>query len=411
MKDSPNKKRDLMRIYDKDELTPLERLQTVIRLQEPDRVPLSFMLYYFAPLHAGVKMSRYMTDPATYMEVMRNIWKELGPWDIYYNINPYSRLIYSLVLMMKTLWPGLELEENEIAKFDEIAYMTSGDYDQILRIPRFLADFIFRRNMLRRFCQEAVNQGTIRLTVNLLTNMYSQLRFWKKDFKWWRQQGAVVQSGYQAEMPFDTLSQARTVINFSLDLVRHPGKIKKAAEHLSYSFATQAITFAKRTGVPVVQCYCHRTSNDFISPQQFEELVLPGMEIVVNRIVEAGMTPILHCDGDWLRNLKSMRKLPAKKIILQLDGHTDIFRAKEEIGDCMCIFGDVPAAMLAAGSPNEVEEYCHRLIEEIGKGGGFILASGCEVPPNAKMDNLKAMVRAVKKYGYLKRHKNPVQEN
>jgi uroporphyrinogen decarboxylase len=66
----------------------------------------------------------------------------------------------------------------------------------------------------------------------------------------------------------------------------------------------------------------------------------------------------------------------------------------------MCIYGDVPADMLALGSPAEVDEYCHRLIEEVGKGGGFILGTGCELAPNAKPENVKAMFKSVVKYGY-----------
>jgi uroporphyrinogen-III decarboxylase len=83
-----------------------------------------------------------------------------------------------------------------------------------------------------------------------------------------------------------------------------------------------------------------------------------------------------------------------------MDGMTDIFRAKEEIGDHMCIFGDVSASRLVMGSPQEVDEYCHRLIEEVGKGGGFILAGGCEIPANSRPENLKALINSVYKYGY-----------
>jgi uroporphyrinogen-III decarboxylase len=184
-----------------------------------------------------------------------------------------------------------------------------------------------------------------------------------------------------------------------MDLLRDPERIRRAANHLSPSFANIAILIARLTGVPRVQCYCHRSSNSFISPQQFETLVLPSMEIVLHRLIEAGLTPILHCDGDWLKNLPAMRRLPAGKIVLQLDGLTDIVRAKEVIGDRICLFGDVPPAKLATGSPAEVEAYCHRLIEKVGRGGGFILAGGCEIPPNAKPENLRAMVRAVRRYG------------
>jgi uroporphyrinogen-III decarboxylase len=96
----------------------------------------------------------------------------------------------------------------------------------------------------------------------------------------------------------------------------------------------------------------------------------------------------------------TLRRLPAGKIVLQLDGATDIFKAKEEIGDRMCVYGDVPAGLLALGSTQEVDEYCHRLIEEVGKDGGFILAAGCEIPYNAKPENLKIMCQSAYKYGY-----------
>jgi uroporphyrinogen-III decarboxylase len=116
--------------------------------------------------------------------------------------------------------------------------------------------------------------------------------------------------------------------------------------------------------------------------------------------VAAGINPILHCDGNWDLNLETLRELPAGNVVVQFDGASDIFKAKEVIGDRICIYGDVPADLLALGSPSEVDEYCHRLIEEVGKGGGFILGTGCELAPNAKPENVKAMFESVVKYGY-----------
>jgi uroporphyrinogen-III decarboxylase len=54
--------------------------------------------------------------------------------------------------------------------------------------------------------------------------------------------------------------------------------------------------------------------------------------------------------------------------------------------------------MLCLGSVSEVDEYCHRLIEEVGKGGGYIMGAGCEIPPNARPENVKAMIDSVNKY-------------
>lgn len=75
------------------------------------------------------------------------------------------------------------------------------------------------------------------------------------------------------------------------------------------------------------------------------------------------------------------------------DGTTDIFRSKEVLGGHMCQMGDVPPGLLSQGSPDEVYRYCTKLIQELGPDG-FILQSGCDIPTDAKLRNVQAMVRA-----------------
>ena len=60
----------------------------------------------------------------------------------------------------------------------------------------------------------------------------------------------------------------------------------------------------------------------------------------------------------------------------------------------MAILGDVPAPLLSLGKPEEVTAYCQKLIDVVGEGGGFILGSGCGVPYDAKIENVRAMVKA-----------------
>ena len=387
-------------IHPGDRMTAEERLQSVVRLDQPDRVPLSMMLYYYGPFHTGDRMSDYMAQPEVYRRVCRRLYEDLGPWDIYYNINPVSRLVLSFVMMMRYLYPGVELEDNVMSQVQEIEYMLPEDYDTILRSNYFSADLVFRVRMMSRFCKDAEGVPPHRLVLRLARDMVRQKRFWDRDRAWCAENGLAVQMGYQAEMPFDTFSMARTIAPFSIDLFQRKEKIRRAALRLSPGFAETCIRIARWMGVPRVQCYCHRTSNSFLSPRQFEDLAFPSLEEVVCRLIDAGITPILHCDGDWMKNLPVLRRLPRRRIILQLDGLTDIFLAKQEIGDHMCLFGDVPAEMLTLGGPAEVQEYCHRLIEEVGRGGGFILAAGCEVPYNARAENLRAMVDAVRDHGY-----------
>jgi len=77
---------------------------------------------------------------------------------------------------------------------------------------------------------------------------------------------------------------------------------------------------------------------------------------------------------------------------------TDIFRAKKILGDNACIAGNVPASLLCTGKPEEVKEYCRRLIEVCGEGGGFILTGGASIDKGPAA-NMHAMTEAVMEYG------------
>ncbi|RMD82357.1 MAG: uroporphyrinogen-III decarboxylase, partial [Candidatus Dadabacteria bacterium] len=67
-----------------------------------------------------------------------------------------------------------------------------------------------------------------------------------------------------------------------------------------------------------------------------------------------------------------------------------------QLGGHLCLKGDVPASLLSVGSPEDVADYCHRLIEEAGASGGFILSSGCSVPAAVRPENFRAMLEAAR---------------
>jgi len=71
---------------------------------------------------------------------------------------------------------------------------------------------------------------------------------------------------------------------------------------------------------------------------------------------------LLHCDTNWTRAFDLFKRLPPRSCILELDGDSDIFKAKEALGDHLCIMGDVPAYLLAFRSKDEALAYCRRLI-------------------------------------------------
>jgi uroporphyrinogen-III decarboxylase len=117
-------------------------------------------------------------------------------------------------------------------------------------------------------------------------------------------------------------------------------------------------------------------------------------------MVEVGITPVLHWDQDWTRDLVRLQELPAGKCILNPDGMTDVKKFKELVGDRMAMMGDVPAAMFAAGTPDDVHKYVRELIDLFGNTG-LILCPGCDAPINTKPENMEAFVAAAREYGQV----------
>jgi uroporphyrinogen decarboxylase len=54
--------------------------------------------------------------------------------------------------------------------------------------------------------------------------------------------------------------------------------------------------------------------------------------------------------------------------------------------------------LLNTGTADDVDEYCRKLIETVGKGGGLILDGAAGIPDEARPDNVKAMAQSVRKY-------------
>jgi uroporphyrinogen-III decarboxylase len=102
------------------------------------------------------------------------------------------------------------------------------------------------------------------------------------------------------------------------------------------------------------------------------------------------------CEGAYGDRLEYFLELPKGKVVAHFD-LTDMFKAKEVLKDHVCIMGNVPSSILQVGSPQDVEEYCKKLIKVCGKGGGFILTNGSSID-EAKSENIRAMVESAKKY-------------
>jgi uroporphyrinogen-III decarboxylase len=138
-----------------------------------------------------------------------------------------------------------------------------------------------------------------------------------------------------------------------------------------------------------------------MSPKQFETFYWASFKKVIDAVIKEGIIVSAFAEGGFNSRLETINVFPKGSVHWWFD-QTDMASAKQILGDKCSIQGNVPVSLLVTGKPKEVKEYCRRLIEICGKGGGYILSAGAQAD-EAKMENLLAMAEAAREYGvYVK---------
>jgi uroporphyrinogen-III decarboxylase len=182
-----------------------------------------------------------------------------------------------------------------------------------------------------------------------------------------------------------------------LDMYRRPDRLLAACDCLLGKTLSRPLPPPNEYGNIRLFMTVTRGSCDFMSKKQFDTFYWPTFSKLVRTLIDQGGTPCIFFEGDFTSRLEYLLEFPKGKILARLDT-TDIFRAKEILKDHVCIEGNVPCSLLQIGSVQEVKDYCKKLIDVVGKGGGYILgprSSTDEVKP----ENLKAMIEFSKEYG------------
>ena len=135
-----------------------------------------------------------------------------------------------------------------------------------------------------------------------------------------------------------------------------------------------------------------------MSIPQFEKFYWPQFRDMVMELIDDGFTIFVFFEGVWDKRLEYLREFPRGKVT-GLFQSSDIFKVKEILGDTMCILGGMPVSMLTGGSVQQVREYTHKLCEQVGKGGGYIMTTGTLELEGCNPDLVKAWVDATKEYG------------
>ena len=373
-------------------MTPMQRIEAAIQLEPVDRIPCAPLMDIFFPAkYKGFSVVDAIRDWKKGFYSIVDVFEEVEGWDGMiqpgYSM-PATPHVYSSggIALGKNLFPGTDLGKDDSPQFYETEIVNREDYEDIIN----LGWKGFRTKHQQRY-NSTDEEQTLKWT-------QKQMERYKTELNFWREKGIRTLCGAITSSPLMILSTSRTLLGVTKDIYEIPDKLQAAMDAMVDDLISDAIEATQLSGQPGVFLIMERGGGFYYPLNIYERFEYPYMKRMVEGFAAEGILTVMHLDQDYTLNLPYFKDLPAKMVIVELDSMTDIFKAKEILGGHLCIAGDVPAALSSLGTPEEMQAYCSKLIDIVGKDSGFILSTGCTCPIDCRMENFKAMVNTAKSH-------------
>lgn len=380
------------------------------------------ILVFFAAKYGGITIYDAYYDAEKWKTANKKAVLDFQP-DVHHSLMFYSRQALEAVGSKIYSWPGHGVDANHSAQFIEKERMKPEEYDVFIADP---TDFIIRTYLPRimgaaapfaqlphlslltslaggvgvspffgtelaaacqaiSFASEKITKTTFDAQATFLKEMES-LGF-----------PGIYQIG-GAGSPFETLADNyRGLRGIMLDMYQRPEKLLATIEVLNGISRRNRMVMQPRGANTLLWTAFLRGADNFMSQQNFVKYYWPYVKEGLEDCIAAGFTPIILWEGDCTSRLEYLLDLPKGKIIHRFD-RTDIYRAKEILKDHSCICGGISAPLLATGSVQDVKKQCKKLIDTVGKNGGYIMSHSCQMD-TLRPENMKAMIDFTREYG------------
>ena len=402
-----------------------KRITDAIQLRMTDRVPVASPMGYFPARYVGIPCSAAYYDFDAWYDAYKTTLKDFQPDLIFVQgFTPGKALEILNPKQMK--WPGCGVEPYQGHQSIEIDNMQADEYDLYMKDT---SDYMLRTFMSRTsenmeglsLLPPLSELGGGPMGIQAIANAFAKPKLAKavqtlqkagREMKKWRPKIAkfnkmILDMGFPqylqgaAMPPYDVVSHSLRGMEGTMhDMFRRPDRLIELCEYILKKTLDRPIPPPNEYGNIRMFMTVTRGSDDFLSKEQWEKFYWPTFKKLVNTLVERGATPCIFFEGDCMTRMEYLLDFPKGKVLARLDT-TDIVKAKEILKGHMCIEGNVPSSLLQVGTVQEVKDYCKKLIDAVGEGGGYILSPRSSTD-EVKPENLKAMIEFTKEYGVYK---------
>ena len=401
-----------------------QRMADIIALKKPDRIPLLPLIGGFVHKYGGITPHQAMYDSRAFARAYTKFVEDFLPDYNMPDPGDSGRML-DLLDYKVYRWPGHGLPLTESFQMIEEEYMLADEYDQFIADPEL---FYLRVYMPRAFGALSAWRmlpsafATMELpmmaaflapvgTPEVQQAFRALLDAGKQAYDWTRTIGEAethlteslgipsLLAGF-SKAPFDIIGDTlRGTRGIMLDLFRQPANVFAALERLVPIAIQMAVESADAQDTPFIFIPLHKGADEFMSSASFQKFYWPSYKTVLLGMIAEGLVPFQFVEGSYNRRLDIITDpdIPVGTTYWNFD-RTDMLQVKKKLGGWACFSGNVPGSLLYTGTASEVEDYVKRLIDNVGRDGGYAMATGLVVD-HALPENLHAMFKTCKEYG------------
>ena len=337
-------------------MNSMERIAATLKFQDADRIPVIAQVFGHAATLSGVSIDEYVRDGETLARCQLNALKQYG-YDAVFSVMDVN-------VEAESIGSVLQYRMNQYPVIGRYALSRDSDWNALAipdplqagRMPEMLkAIGVLRRELGNSAPVIGCVLGPFTLASQLLgleTTLY---------------------------LAVDDPERLERLMDYATEVVIRFGTAQlQAGAHLPLVFDPSA-------------------SPAVIPPKFFREFELPRLKRVLGTFAKAGaIANWLHIAGPVSPILPYYPE--ARVDIANFDYCVPAAEARD-ILPSISLDGNIKSLTFVEGSPKDIKAEAVKLLSAFSDRGGFILSSGCEVPPESPPENVAAMVNATRTGG------------
>ena len=396
------KDKDMERLYGER----LKRYVTAMRNEKPDRVPIRPFVAEFTAKYAGYTIQEVTFDLEKALGAARKCAADFD-WDavVPNMVHVWAGLTEAIGLKYYG-YPGIHLPADTCFQYreppEEEAFMKGDEYEQLIEDP---TGYLFNV-WFPRVCGDVKAEGqptSYRNNMSFLKGgmaMMSCFNALGKQSELLRSEcGTVSAISGILKAPLDIITdKLRGYLGMCTDLYEQPDKVLAACEAFMPHLLYMALSGADGEKNVPIAIWMHRGCVPFVSQEHFDKIYWPTLKPIVEEIWARGHQVLFYAEGRWAAHLKAFAELTDRSIIFHVD-QDDVFEVHKVLGHKFCISGGIPNFLLSYGMPQQVRDFCKKVIDTVARDGGYIMDAGAIMQDDTRVENLKAMTEFTREYG------------